>query len=497
MYQRKKSILFYFLLFSVFLTLPFLEFISYNLNTVKKNEELVVNFLTIKRLSIIYFFFVSILFFVLILLNNTKKNIFLAGLFLTSSYVIIFNYNTIKKIINENFFIYNSYLIKFSGYISLGIIFFIILVLFYFIKKNNKFIIKFLLIFFFLSILFESYKIIFPKKSSLLVDQNLPLKKLKLDGTKRKNIYYFILDAMPPTEDFDRIFNNDSSSYLKELEDNGFYEIKDSFSNYGSTYHNIGSILNLGDFEEFLKLNSRVPYKFLYPTVLRKNNIPTSLEYNLNEIGYSFKWIGNYHMNCLAYNRDYCIQELDLQKSIIFNYENKSFLNKTPLFPILSKLLNIFDLNFEKKFVFDSNNSLKNFTNYIKNYNIKKNNQFFLIHDLKTHWPYLMDSNCNFKHFKGRSNLKGIKNAINCSRDQILEISKIISKKDPEALVIFQSDHNWELSNINQKKYGKRNSFFNIIKLNQYCKDKIEQFNTHINTINYSLHCATESILNF
>ena len=123
--------------------------------------------------------------------------------------------------------------------------------MFYSIKKNNKFIIKFLLIFFFLSILFESYKIIFPKKSSLLVDQNLPLKKLKLDGTKRKNIYYFILDAMPPTEDFDRIFNNDSSSYLKELEDNGFYEIKDSFSNYGSTYHNIGSILNLGNFENF------------------------------------------------------------------------------------------------------------------------------------------------------------------------------------------------------------------------------------------------------
>ena len=90
MYQRKKSIFFYFLLFSTFLTLPFLEFISYNLNTVKKNEELVVNFLTIKRLSIIYFFFVSIHFFVLILLYNTKKNKFLAGLFLTYSNVIIF-----------------------------------------------------------------------------------------------------------------------------------------------------------------------------------------------------------------------------------------------------------------------------------------------------------------------------------------------------------------------------------------------------------------------
>ena len=73
-------------------------------------------------------------------------------------------------------------------------------------------------------------------------------------------------------------------------------------------------------------------------------------------------------MNCQAYNRDYCISELDLQKSIIFNYENKSFLNKSPIFPILSKLLNIFGLDYENKFAFDSNNSLKNFMNYIKNF---------------------------------------------------------------------------------------------------------------------------------
>ena len=75
----------------------------------------------------------------------------------------------------------------------------------------------------------KAIKFFFPKKPSMLIDQNLPLKKLKLNGTKRKNIYYFILDAMPPTEDFDRIFNNDSSMFLKELEDNSFYEIKRFF----------------------------------------------------------------------------------------------------------------------------------------------------------------------------------------------------------------------------------------------------------------------------
>ena len=43
-----------------------------------------------------------------------------------------------------------------------------------------------------------------------------------------------------------------------------------------------------------------------------------------------------------------------------------------PIFPILSKLLNIFGLDYENKFAFDSNNSLKNFMNYIKNFDIKK-----------------------------------------------------------------------------------------------------------------------------
>ena len=65
MYQRKKiNHILFFIIFG-FLNFTILEFISYNLNTVKKNEELVVNFLTIKRLSIIYFFL--LIFFVLIL----------------------------------------------------------------------------------------------------------------------------------------------------------------------------------------------------------------------------------------------------------------------------------------------------------------------------------------------------------------------------------------------------------------------------------------------
>ena len=90
-----------------------------------------------------------------------------------------------------------------------------------------------------------------------------------MNGTKKKYLLFYPR-CNAPNRGFDRIFNNDSSMFLKELEDNSFYEIKDSFSNYGSTYYNIGSILHLGNFEKYLKLNSSVSYKHLYPTVLRK-----------------------------------------------------------------------------------------------------------------------------------------------------------------------------------------------------------------------------------
>ena len=61
--QNQKNIFHkIFLLFSFFLIVPFLDFISFNLITKIEYNELQINFLTIKRLSIIYLFFVLIFF---------------------------------------------------------------------------------------------------------------------------------------------------------------------------------------------------------------------------------------------------------------------------------------------------------------------------------------------------------------------------------------------------------------------------------------------------
>jgi hypothetical protein len=495
MIKQENSFTYCFLLFSFFLIIPFLDFISYNLITKIEYNELQINFLTIKRLSIIYFFFILIFFLILSIFKYLKKNLFYTSLYFTSIYVLIFNYSYLKKIITEVFLVNYPSLIKIDSYISLIFIFIIIISIKFILKKKKIFFTRFLILFFFISIFFELFNIFFSKELQLMTKKiEFKNEKIIFDGKKRNNIYYFILDAMPNTDDFDKSFDYNSRQFLKELENNNFFEVKNSQGRYGGTNYIIGSILNLKNFDNDLISNNKISNKNLYPSALRKNH-QSNLEYNLNQLNYNFKWIGNYHMDCWSYNSNYCVDELSFKKNLIFNYETKNFLDKTPLFPILSKIFNKIGFKIEQKYAYLENDSLGKFLNYLNNNQIKKENYFFFIHDLKTHWPYLSDENCNFKFFEGRENLEGIKNTIICSRNQILQISKTISKKDPNAVVIFQSDHNWELSYSDETKYGKRKNFFNIIRLNYYCRNIISKFNTHIRSINLALKCATESSL--
>ena len=46
--------------------------------------------------------------------------------------------------------------------------------------------------------------------------------KLEIINSDRKNIYFFILDAMPPIEMSDKIFGTNSNKYLNDLSAKGF-----------------------------------------------------------------------------------------------------------------------------------------------------------------------------------------------------------------------------------------------------------------------------------
>ena len=66
-----------------------------------------------------------------------------------------------------------------------------------------------------------------------------------------------------------------------------------------------------------------------------------------------------------------------------------------------------------------------------------------------------------------------------------------LSINDPNSLVVFQSDHSWEMSKISEQKYGNRNEIFNLVKLDKDCKlDKNENLN-NVNIMLLIISCIT------
>ena len=111
-----------------------------------------------------------------------------------------------------------------------------------------------------------------------------------------------------------------------------------------------------------------------------------------------------------------------------------------------------------------------------------------------------MDSYCKYEKHGGIQNIEGIKNAYKCNLQLIDKITDKINEIDKNAIVIFQSDHNWELSNHDEKKYTSRRRIFNLIKVNEQCKKYVGEKINNINAIRLSLFCANNTIpklLNF
>ena len=326
------------------------------------------------------------------------------------------------------------------------------------------------------------------------MQNNFVFERLNIESLEKKNIYFIILDAMPPIEIADKTLGINSINFLNNLKKEGYQYIENSKSVYGNTFFTIGSIFN---FKPFVDKNGKITYEFddinypglTYPTLLRKKNI-SNLEYNLNIMGYEFKWIGNHFANCFGYNRQYCIDEID-NPNLLFNYEILSFLKKTAFQPITFNVAKILNLNIEEKIIFKSNNAIKKLDKYLVENGKPAKPTFIFIHHLISHWPYLVDSNCNYKKTPGKTNKIGIKNAIECNKKLIEEVANTISSVDNEAIVVFQSDHNWELSNINPNKYGKRNEIFNLIKINKNCKNYENFAKENINIAKIILYCAS------
>lgn len=484
---------FLFYLLALFLSLiPWLEFINSNY---KELDNIVNdNFIF---LIFLYLIFVTLIYFLSKFIFKKRNKLFHVSLTGISIW-FFFQFNLTKSILNSLFL--GTYIWHFSSEISLFLIITIIIFSIYLIIKNNNwsFFILFFLIFNFTYLCIT----LFPKIKTLninndkIVFQNLETSNIYSDISSRPNIYFFLSDAMKPLnefEDFYKIRLNDFRNHFKkndykyyENTSNLYYWTEPVLTGFFTLEKNIYTKDTQNLEKKDRKLKSNIDQTF--PSLLKKEYKPKLLK-ELYGLGYDFKWVGNYQTNCSYTNYRYCLNSK--KENFIDLYTLQAFLNKSPLVQIFDNLIqlkfvqNHFDLSILHS------NAIQEIDKFIilnKEY-IKDMATFFFIHEVETHEPYFVDSNCNNKRFIGDYNIEGYKNSYLCVIKKITNVIKTIEKFDPNSIVIFQSDHSWIMSTKSQSEFGDRNNIFSLIKNNKICKNTIPDNPNNLNILKYFVNC--------
>ena len=462
--------------------LPFLEFIKDNFN--EKDIILTESFF---YLTIIFCFILVLLSYFVFLLKR-ELNFLHCLLISTISFYLLFKHNLFKTIINF-FFGNENPDYNLSSEISLILVLILIITTYRLIKNNNIFFKRFSYVFFYLSLIlilfqlffFQDVKKIDLKSSSIIYSSTKDIKK--------NNIYFVILDAMIPIKNFEKHYDMSLNNFINDIEDLDYKYIHDTNNLYDNTAYNLTSLFNL---DEILKNDELPQNKYLYPSMLR-NIEKTNLFKNLSSLEYNFKWAGNLFAYCPKFNLRYCLDKD--KKGIIDIYLSLNFLQKSPFIPIATHLANFFNFNFNKYLFFELNDGIGRLVNFLINQenNIEDKPNFYFIHHMSPHYPYVTDKDCSYKFYSGKKNFEGYKSAYLCNLKKIKLLSNYLNEKDPEAIVIFQSDHSWGMSKDKKEK----KMIFNLIKLDENCKMNDDVNYHHVNTLRLVLSCLTNQNVNY
>ena len=70
---------------------------------------------------------------------------------------------------------------------------------------------------------------------------------------------------------------------------------------------------------------------------------------------------------------------------------------------------------------------------------------------------------------------------------------QVIKDIDNDAIVVFQSDHSWEMSKISAEEYGDRRQIFNLVKNNIKCNRPITADLNNVKMANYLINCLKQN----
>ena len=466
---------------------PWIDFVNANLDELDFifNNNFII-------LLAVYFFIIFFVYLIFVFFSPLAKYSLVS--FISISIWLLFQHNFLKSNINIFFSIINIPT-KYSSEIALIFILILTFIFYFFIKKKmiiSDFFLIFLSLNFFFSAMQFTTEFYSKKKVTEIFKQD---SNFQDDKTKKTNIYFFGLDAMMPLNEFENYYKINLSNFKNFYSEKKYKYFKNTLNLYPDTVATLTSLFFL---EEEIYINYKKEKENEYkpgiyrtfPGLLKKQYNPVLIS-ELKKLGYEFKWIGNNFADCSRYNYRYCLS--NKKEEYIDWYIIQSFLKKTPLIQIFNKLseTEFIQKNLQINQRGDAIGKLKKYLILNQDYQ-EKNSTFYFIHHMHPHWPYRHDKNCDYKKFPGKTNFEGYKNSYLCVIKKITNIINFIEEIDESAVVIFQSDHSWQMSILSEKKYGKRNKIFNLVKNNIKCKKKLTDGLNNVQITNYLIECLRE-----
>ena len=502
--------------------LPAIEFINYNFNYIDKYTLVTLGYFIV----VIFFIFCCLA----IILSKFLKVEFI-NILLSLSLInfFIFNYQNFKNFILSIFKIQSF---EFLGEISVFIIIILsFLTFFLFFKKKENWI-NFVKIFILMIIFFNSYDLLklynknFVKNEKhetfsnikYLSDNNLK----DANKSKKRNIYYFLVDAAIPLETFNNNFSKIPIKKIKEkYSSNNFHYIEGTKSNYTGTGLAISQMFNL---EYYINENSpKFNQTHVFPSIMSNFN-KSPLKIILDKVDYKFFWYGNVIANCKMYNLTMCPKRSkdnkmnfeistyvkNITTKLSTNYVLRNYLQKTPLIDLNNKL---FDLekkksNFLRTAHFE-NDGIHKFILFDK-FNKSYENRFTFVHAIMPHgfadsenYPLVYNPDCSMKKVSAQELQKikieqmrpggehiGYSSNYLCMLKRIDELIEYLNKNDPDSIVIIQSDHGILRKGI------VINENFTLVKAGSKCKKYLNEKLNNINAMRLAVSCATNQQVN-
>ena len=310
---------------------------------------------------------------------------------------------------------------------------------------------------------------------------------------RRPNIYFFLLDAYARHDVLTELGGFDNQPFLAAMAERGFLVASDSYANYPKTFLSLGSTFDM----DYLAPagEGTVAPKTSYHVLLSGNNRTIQ---RLKQNGYRFLMAARSTSNCIGY-QDVCVRgDRDFGLVTVGELEI-NLLQMTPLLVVINRFLPEL-VKFEDIFPEVVKASILRDV-----YGPEAPTEvpaFYFYHNVSAHGSQYAEG-CDRASLYDRPRKAVHKTetipayliSIECLNEKFLDLTDTILQRDPEAVIIIQSDHGvaldeWrDYEDWSEQDFQYRFGVLNLMRLPEDCRDALYPTISPVNTFRLVFAC--------